>query len=64
MLENKPVNQRSSRYSLACAGLPVQVARRMMQRSKALVGCMAADASEASRAAADGANLILLQVLK
>ena len=46
------------------AGLPVQVARRMMQQGKALVGSMVTDAAQASRAAADGANLVLLQVPK
>ena len=38
------------------------VGRRMMQRSGALVGSFAAGAAEASRAASDGANLVLLQV--
>ena len=40
----------------------MQVGRRMMQRSGALAGKIATSAEQASRAAADGANLVLLQV--
>ncbi|KAI8475898.1 MAG: hypothetical protein J3K34DRAFT_517060 [Monoraphidium minutum] len=46
---------------LSAAGVPVVVARKMLQGGAALVGQVAPDASAAAAAAADGANFVLLR---
>ena len=43
-------------------GLPVVVARRMMQNTAGLIGRTVTNAAEAARAAADGASIVLLEV--